>query len=350
MNKQGYCCNNPPHVCAPFDRGCNTPCLYMNATLSCKARMAFIKKFSMKEKDDACLASYWMVMDKCPVCHHCKAEDAGCKPSDWSCSGDPDKDKWSDKVREFCCLKTSKGCPKDFLAELPEVPLILYDCEDHAWDWEAAWSVDQKEWCCKHHKRGCKDMSNSGDPPKMQAGMSEEDFSELAKKEAALERAGLPLDSLMAPLMKEAKQLAPKVDDYKDYSDFLPAGAAKPYHCEVALNNWETAWSLRKREWCCKHEHLGCDATPSSGISSEHTGAQGETDCTAGFDNWETTWTYAKKQACCQSVGVGCPSAEKSDSPESSSIFFDCSKGYPGSWSQKKKEVCCNSGNIGCGS
>jgi len=279
--------------------------------------MMFKQKFSMKERDDACLTSFWMVLDQCPVCHQCKAVDAGCKPSDWDCSGDPQKDKWSDKVKEFCCLKKSKGCPRD-LASLPEVPMVLYDCEDHAWDWETAWTVDQKEWCCKHHTKGCKNMSNSGDHPKMQA---------------ALKRAGL---SSVTPT-KAAKQLPPKASDYHGYSDFLPE-PRKPFHCQEALNNFRTAWSKSKKDWCCEHEDLGCDGD----LSSE---SKSDVDCMVDVDDWKS-WTDSKKQACCATVGVGCPSGQMID--ESSDIFFDCSKGFPGSWSEKKKEVCCAAGNVDC--
>lgn len=32
----------------------------------------------------------------------------------------------------------------------------------------------------------------------------------------------------------------------------------KPFNCQVALDNWERAWSTVKKHWCCANERLGC--------------------------------------------------------------------------------------------
>jgi hypothetical protein len=36
-----------------------------------------------------------------------------------------------------------------------------------------------------------------------------------------------------------------------------------PFDCQVALNNWEAAWSLMKKEWCCENRNLGCEGDPN---------------------------------------------------------------------------------------
>jgi len=38
------------------------------------------------------------------------------------------------------------------------------------------------------------------------------------------------------------------------------ATTRKPFDCLAALDNWEQAWSGKKKSWCCEHEDRGCIA------------------------------------------------------------------------------------------
>merc|ERR1712151_806714 len=58
-----------------------------------------------------------------------------------------------------------------------------------------------------------------------------------------------------------------------------------PCECNVNLNNAESAWSEKKKAWCCKNEKLACLF-----------------DCDGGWSNWYEGWSDEKKSWCCVST------------------------------------------------
>jgi len=399
--KRVYCCKHPPYYCEPYTLGCNAPCLYANVTLSCQARISFRLRVSYthkRHKDNGCLKAYWDVMDQCPVCHTCGAASAGCGQQKHDCRGDPDLEKWDIATREFCCLKTGIACPS--LVEPPiQVKPVLFDCEDHHWDWSSAWSHEQKQWCCENKKKGCKGMSESK-APESKAHIPDADFQIVLRAQHMSQETPRPPTTLAPPAPVEVRAPA----------DTTTTTTTKPFRCQVALNNFRAAWSKAKKEWCCTNENKGCDVSAPAvqmdydcnspdvlgwsrakkdwccthrviGCDTEDDGAgfvvetplsqhaEGEGqggqeqpmhqdnlegnynqfDCTVEVDNWQFAWAEEQKQACCQTVGIGCKSDEI-DFPEPSEadFFFDCSKGQSEDWSFKKRQVCCSTSNANC--
>lgn len=386
--KQNYCCQNAPYICAPYDRGCDSPCLYMNATVSCRARIHFKRQWALKGKGDSCLWAYWLVMDQCPVCHECTALQAGCSHNPWDCTGDPDQEKWTLELREFCCLKQGKACIKmptfNSSKAFPEVP---FDCQDHHWDWQVSWSHEQREWCCKHQQVGCKDLNATA--PKVEVAIPDADFQiVLAARDAAANGAG----SAVVPTTTTAQPTTEAADRSKLYdcgtaaTSFLAVywpedkkqwccehehiscdamanshqpdkpASAQPYDCNAGTKTGHHGWAKEKKDWCCQHMVIGCDSAEDSkpdateadlyGSGDSYTG---DYDCTVEVNNWRTSWSDQQKETCCKNSGVGCenddseqeaPAEPDSEPAQETDGFFDCSKGGPETWSPQKTQVC----------
>jgi len=63
------------------------------------------------------------------------------------------------------------------------------------------------------------------------------------------------------------------------------------FHCDVARNNANAAWSKKKKEWCCEHMDIACEA---------------EFNCKVALGNYLRAWSHKKKEYCCRKIGVGC--------------------------------------------
>lgn len=383
--KQSYCCENPPYICAPYDKGCDTPCLYMNATVSCRARIHFKRQWAFKKKDDGCLWAYWLVMDQCTVCNECTAVQAGCPHHPWDCTGDPDQEKWSPQLREFCCLKQGKTCPKlqafDPSKGFDEVP---FDCQDHQWDWNTSWSHEHRKWCCWNQQIGCNDMQ--GEAPRIEVAVSDADFQIMQAAREAAGAAVAPSTTTQAanpselydcgsietnylsvywPEEKrqwccEHEQIG--CDDVADSQEPDKPASAQLYDCHAGTKTLHQSWSKAKKDWCCQQMVIGCeeDTKPTGGaIEADLYGSgdssMGDYDCTVEANSWRTSWSDGQKKACCKKIGIGCESdgsqpnddygqeaqADSGSEPtEGTSGFFDCSKGLPEQWSDSKMQVC----------
>lgn len=104
------------------------------------------------------------------------------------------------------------------------------------------------------------------------------------------------------------------------------------FDCKVGVTRWEKGWSVLKRAWCCKHQHIAC----------------GTYDCNEDFDTWRFSWPIAKKDWCCQKQKRGCaahPDVNIQEDP------FACHIGlerWQDDWSQAKKSWCCRNKQLGC--
>ncbi|CAE8735922.1 unnamed protein product [Polarella glacialis] len=369
-DKQYHCCYNPPRICAPYTHGCNAPCLYQNISATCRVRMHFKKKFAFsKERHEICLKAFYMVRDECPVCHKCTALDAGCSSHDRDCSGDPEKDKWSDETKEFCCLKQGIACPAS--PTTTQVPLVPYDCFNNLWYGAPTWSSAQKHWCCEHQKQGCEGVATK-DPPDQRTSIPDADFQVFLD---AIAKAG--------PSFSQGKygDLPSKVtggqeaeaEPYGKRHFDVTGGLQHPesYDCIAGQANWHLGWSEEKKKWCCARENVGCE-TQEKGSHDSHD----YFDCEADVANWRNAWAPQQQTWCCRRVGVGCPTDEdngglegmggleemggledtghsrfdeaKDQGPGEDNFFFDCSKGYASTWSTQKRSVCCLAANANC--
>jgi len=41
-----------------------------------------------------------------------------------------------------------------------------------------------------------------------------------------------------------------------------------PYDCEEDLDEWEVTWKTGKKDWCCRHQQVGCEAHDKESVPS----------------------------------------------------------------------------------
>jgi len=70
------------------------------------------------------------------------------------------------------------------------------------------------------------------------------------------------------------------------------------------------AWTMAQSMWCCAREGKGCSAQQPAPRAARAMGPGSEQpprwDCDFDHEDWETGWSLAKKQWCCQITGRGC--------------------------------------------
>jgi len=87
--------------------------------------------------------------------------------------------------------------------------------------------------------------------------------------------------------------------------DFKELYGTPTYECYDELSNWRFSWSQHKKQWCCMHEHQGCEG----GMHGYgHHYAARPFDCTASHGNWQAAWSEPKKNYCCNMHNLGCVS------------------------------------------
>jgi len=77
-----------------------------------------------------------------------------------------------------------------------------------------------------------------------------------------------------------------------------PTGPVDPFNCADDFDGWQSAWSLDKRQWCCKIHGRGCGSNEFLPANSYN--------CDVGFANWVKGWSVQKKTWCCQNAQKGC--------------------------------------------
>jgi len=179
-----------------------------------------------------------------------------------------------------------------------------FDCHAGLWNWDRAWSVEKKHWCCDHENKGCSTTTSL--PFDCAAGFSNwQDGWSVAKKHWCC--------------------------THVNRGCIIPTTVVtKPYECSVGLSNWEAGWSPGKKMWCCAKENLGCPKSLPY-------------DCDAGLSNWQVGWSHNKKVWCCDHKGKACPTT--------TSLPYDCNAGYSNwqaGWSIGKKHWCCAYAQKGC--
>ncbi|CAK0862029.1 unnamed protein product, partial [Prorocentrum cordatum] len=222
---------------------------------------------------------------------------------------------WSLEKKTWCCSYSGVGCPaipnKSTLAvtttSTATFAADLFDCDEGYSEWQAAWPREKKTWCCSHFGVGCPSSSN---------------------KETVATTATSTTTS-----------------------------ATDLFDCDEGSSNWEVAWPREKKTWCCSQgSGLGCDFT-STTITTAF-------DCAAGYSNWRETWSRYKRDWCCENFHLGCPQPPTTDASTTTASrtttgistltrtdLVDCNEGFSdwvNSWPADKKQWCCGTVGLGC--
>eukprot|EP00449_Zooxanthella_nutricula_P024514 CAMPEP_0198523770 /NCGR_PEP_ID=MMETSP1462-20131121/22343_1 /TAXON_ID=1333877 /ORGANISM="Brandtodinium nutriculum, Strain RCC3387" /LENGTH=200 /DNA_ID=CAMNT_0044253479 /DNA_START=51 /DNA_END=649 /DNA_ORIENTATION=+ len=111
--------------------------------------------------------------------------------------------------------------------------------------------------------------------------------------------------------------------------EFAPDDAAR-FDCSGDAGSRRRLWSATQREWCCRHESVGCQRRTE-------TSSKAPFDCMAGFSNWAEQWSAGQKSWCCDRYGRGCV---RTTTP----VPFNCEAGLANwaiDWQLEKKAWCC---------
>lgn len=131
-----------------------------------------------------------------------------------------DKGDWHTTKRMWCCEKWGLGCEE----------LGNFNCNSGFWNWRKGWSVQKKEYCCKHEKKGC--------------------------------------DDRLYDCSEDTDRLS--VDAVKWCCDKHKYSKACPFDCQQGLKEWKTGFSDDKKSWCCKHERLACNKPSDTDMHRKH--------------------------------------------------------------------------------
>merc|ERR1712232_1092157 len=83
---------------------------------------------------------------------------------------------------------------------------------------------------------------------------------------------------------------------------WLLSAGTQSYDCETDFTQWQTVWSPRHQQFCCRMEQRGCagaEPAPPAGPVDPF-------NCADGVLNWKAGWSTEKKQWCCHQHGKGC--------------------------------------------
>lgn len=116
---------------------------------------------------------------------------------------------WTVRKQRWCCAHTGRACS----------PASKHHCQGTAAQ-VAAWSDDQRQYCCKQENYGCPSSYDCTD------GRSNQLLWDELKREWCCK--------------------------HKD------VGCPSPHNCTTANSTEMAGWSSAKLSWCCEHKNLGC--------------------------------------------------------------------------------------------
>lgn len=254
-----------PQAPAPTSPACETPCLYLGKTATCKFRVEYAINHRFKGQPDACMLAYIMVLSQCPVCFHCAPGYTGCRPdatmktslpydceagfSNWEegwsntkkkwccehakrgCEYDCNagahnwKKGWSDRKKDYCCRRENKGCP--------------FDCEAGYANMQSGWSFLKKAWCCEHKERGCPETDQGVGKPVP----------------------ALPVSSATSATPATLFTKIPIKPDRRNYSGLMMKGSLLVFGCFVLIASLVFV-SQRGRLWRLRSSYMELRAGP----------------------------------------------------------------------------------------
>jgi len=243
---------------------------------------------------------------------------------------------WSDEKKQWCCKRVSVGCSaRPAVSEKKLVTAAaepsggadnLYDCPQTSDIVIANWPDDKREWCCRHASVGCPRQSV---------------FTTTTKPQTTT--TVVPTTTTAAPSKTTAVPTTTTA--------LLPKASNDVFDCTEGASNFDAGWSEAKKDWCCHHASIGCPKPVPDGDPF---------DCAEGAKNLDAGWSDAKKQWCCQHASVGCPKQVAPLVGEPSAAVmatttteepFNCKEevhNLDTSWSEMKKQWCCKREHIGC--
>lgn len=194
----------------------------------------------------------------------------------------------------------------------------LPDCDTGFANWEALWSQERQEFCCRTTGRGCTTQTTTP---------------------ATVEQPTPLPTPPPTPIVTPGPPIVTP-----------PPGKVDPYNCAVGAM---TTWGAGKKHWCCQVHHVGCpivviQTLPPVVIQTPPPAPADPYNCADGFANWQAGWSIAKKAWCCKVHGKGCPQVIGC---ATTSEPYDCNAGFANwqaGWSVAKKAWCCSHGGKGC--
>jgi len=108
-------------------------------------------------------------------------------------------------------------------------------------------------------------------------------------------------------------------------------GSGVQFDCTQGFANWRIGWSKEMKTWCCKNNHVGCEAE------------QEPFNCNEGYNNWRAGWSNEMKQYCCHHHQKGCE-ADDASGTYSQQVWpansgYASSQSASGSFVQKYEDV-----------
>lgn len=100
------------------------------------------------------------------------------------------------------------------------------------------------------------------------------------------------------------------------------------------------AWSGLKKDWCCRHQAVGCPP-----------GDENTYNCEEGRSDWEKAWSSDRKDYCCGYLRDGCVTSAAPAASASASMtpaLFDCKRGFQDGWSLQQRAWCCQQTGMAC--
>ena len=131
--------------------------------------------------------------------------------------------------------------------------------------------------------------------------------------------------------------------------------ASGQYNCDDGMSGGE--WTLEKKDWCCKHEGLGCTTTSLTFPDCTLPGGGDSSNWTRHIHSWCCNKTAGspqdrsveKRSMCCQHDPRGCIAVRTSTTTSSTTMFECTSTGLQSTaWSTPKALWCCRFKGQGC--
>lgn len=268
----------------------------------------------------------------------CEHRQKGCQKRDpFDCHDEmEDVDgAWSEIKRTWCCRHTGLGCAtRTATVTTTGIP---YNCLTHYPTWETSWDEDKKLWCCERHHRGCPDEAS--EVVTSTTATAVDSVSDNGHSSTTV--------AAVADDSGEGGGGSGDGDQQEDTSSGEADASADEQegeHAEDCLSgflNWQTEWSDTRKKWCCRHRNLGCGSRDEAlqkkdgtATAADH-GSDGfstKYDCATDLLFWKQLWSYERKDWCCKHEALGC---------------YECTS-EPAMWPHDQLEWCCRSKGIAC--
>jgi len=214
------------------------------------------------------------------------------------------------------------------------------DCTVGYENWRAGWGDGKKAWCCEHEGIACEGNIGlaAGVPQSAVAPQTAGWPQSAAKPQVAVTTQAVPYPATLEQEMgsapvRQALLVAPQA--YATMTTTTPAAANSPPLMECWAGDLEK-WSDFKKDWCCKHQQVGCPSRHEAPITTTSKTVDIH-DCEIGPGKQLVDWTHPQKEWCCKHKDLGC---------------FDCQpspSNHLEQWGKEQRDWCCKKQGRGCG-